>query len=62
MDLARKATDCSIRVQFQDLARQWLQIAADMEQFRKQIDELGLTSDLLVKRKRAGSDAGEANA
>jgi hypothetical protein len=61
MDLARKAGNETIRVQFEDLARQWEQIASDIEKFRYQIDELGLRPDLLVKRTR-GSDGGEANA
>ena len=62
MDLARKATDYSIRVQFEDLARQWEQIASDIEKYRQQIDNFGLRPDLFVKRGRADSDGGEANA
>ena len=62
MDLARKAGNETIRVQFEDLARQWEQIASDIEKFRHQIHELGLRPDLLVKRTRVDSDGGEANA
>ena len=62
MDLARKATNDIMRDQFEDLAHQWQQIASDIEKFRRQIHELELRPALLIKHKRSGSDAGEANA
>ena len=62
LELARKASDRTVRAQFEDLARQWEQIASDIEKMRQQADELGLRPNLLVKSRRAGSDGGEASA
>jgi hypothetical protein len=36
---ARKATNDSMRIQFEDLAHQWQQIASDIEKFRRQTHE-----------------------
>ena len=62
MDLARQATEYSVRAQFEDLARQWEQIASDIEKYRQQIDYFGLSPDLLIKRERGNPNGGEANA
>ena len=53
---ARRATNDSARAQFEDLARQWEQIASDLENLRQQADELGLKPDLLSKSIRPFSD------
>ena len=60
MDLARKARGNDIRAQFEDFARQWEQIASDIENFRHQADELRLSPDLLVKRTPASSEGRNA--
>ena len=63
MDLAREARTPSVRAQLEDLAHQWRQIASEIEKYREQIDELGLSPDRLVKYKpRTSTDGGEANA
>jgi hypothetical protein len=43
MDLAREARTPSVRAQLEDLAHQWRQIASEIEKYREQIDELGLS-------------------
>ena len=48
------------RAQFEDLARQWEQIASDIEKYRQQIDCFGLSADLLIKRERGNPDGGES--
>lgn len=57
-----KLRNTASRAQFEDLARQWEQIASDIEKYRQQIDCFGLSADLLIKRERGNPDGGEANA
>jgi hypothetical protein len=52
MDLAREARTPSVRAQLEDLAHQWRQIASEIEKYREQIDELGLSPDRLSNTSR----------